>query len=312
MKPAQLRQDTLKTGRRITLVGALVNIILVVIKLGAGVHWGSQALVADGFHSISDLFTDAVVLFGIGIGRKPPDAKHPFGHARIETMASAVVGLALMATGIYLGWEAAVSIYVGTVTRPGTMALVAAGLSIALKEILYQYTVRTGRRIKSQLMVANAWHHRTDALSSVAVFVGLAGIAIKPGWYLLDPLAALLVSVIVIKVGTEIVINSVQEVTDAAPTGVIPEKIRACALSVPGVMGAHDIRVRSSGGFYQMEIHVVVHGDITVREGHAIAKAVEKCLERDIENLERAIVHVDPHGKYGESQYEQFLDDREA
>ncbi len=283
-----------KAGRAVTLLGIFVNAFLIVLKFFAGIFGGSQALIADAVHSVSDLFTDAVVLFGIKIGRKPPDEEHHFGHARIETLASAIVGLALIATGLYLGIEASFNIYRHTEYHPTELALIAAGVSIAFKEALYRYTVLIGRRIKSQLILANAWHHRSDALSSVAVLLGVTGAFIKPSWHILDAFAALIVSFFVIKVGLDILRKTLREFTDTAPRPEIIEKIMQCSRAVEGVMDAHDLRVRTSGGFYQVEIHIVVDGQMTVVEGHRIAKKVEGCLAEEIDDLGSVIVHVDP------------------
>ena len=281
-------------GRSVTLVGAAVNIFLILIKFIAGIFGNSQALIVDAAHSVSDLFTDAVVLFGLKIGRKAPDEKHHFGHARIETLFSTIVGLALIGTAFYLGIGAAFNIYNHTEYHPTGLALIGAGLSIALKEALYHYTVYTGRRIKSQLVIANAWHHRSDALSSVAVFFGVLGALINPSWHILDSFAALLVSFFIVKVGLEILRNAFRELTDTAPQPEIISKIKQCALTVNGVSDTHDLRVRTSGGLYQIEIHIIVDGQMTVLEGHKIAKAVETRLVEDVESLDSVIVHVDP------------------
>ena len=282
------------TGSKVTLVGVLVNALLILLKFVTGIFGSSQALIADAVHSISDLFTDAVVLIGIKISHKPPDKTHHFGHARIETLASTIVGMALIGTALYLGIEASLTIYRHTEYHPTTLALFGAGVSIVLKEVLYHYTIRTGRRIKSQLIVANAWHHRSDALSSVAVFIGVAGTQINPSWHILDSFAALLVSFFIVKVGLEILRDALREFTDTAPKQEIIGKIRQCALSVNGVIDTHDLRVRTSGGLYQMEIHIVVDGQLTVLEGHNIAKAVEGCLVEDVGNFGRITIHVDP------------------
>jgi cation diffusion facilitator family transporter len=282
------------TGSKVTLVGVLVNTFLILLKLVAGIFGSSQALIADAVHSISDLFTDAVVLIGIKISKKPPDKTHHFGHARIETLASTIVGMALIGTALYIGIEASLTIYRHTEYHPTTLALFGAGVSIVLKEVLYHYTIRTGRRIKSQLIVANAWHHRSDALSSVAVFIGVAGTQINPSWYILDSFAALLVSFFIVKVGLEILRDALREFTDTAPKPESIRKIRQCALSVNGVIDTHDLRVRTSGGLYQMEIHIVVDGQLTVLEGHNIAKAVEGCLVEDVGNFGSITIHVDP------------------
>ena len=282
------------TGSKVTLVGVLVNTLLILLKFVTGIFGSSQALIADAVHSISDLFTDAVVLVGIKISNKPPDKTHHFGHARIETLASTIVGMALIGTALYIGIQASLTIYRHTEYHPTTLALFGAGVSIVLKEVLYHYTIRTGRRIKSQLIVANAWHHRSDALSSVAVFIGVAGTQINPSWHILDSFAALLVSFFIVKVGLEILRDALREFTDTAPKPEIIGKIQHCALSVNGVVDTHDLRVRTSGGLYQMEIHIVVDGQLTVLEGHKIAKAVEGCLLEDVGNFDSITIHVDP------------------
>ena len=288
------RTESAKAGRSVTLVGVLVNAFLILFKFLAGVFGQSQALIADAVHSVSDLFTDFVVLLGLRIGRKAPDEEHPFGHARIETLASATVGLALIATALYLGIEAALNIYRHTEYHPTGLALIGAAVSIALKEGLYHYTVHTGRRIKSQLVVANAWHHRSDALSSVAVFLGIGGARLKPTWYVLDSFAALLVCFFIVKVGLDILRTTLREFTDTAPQPEILNKIANCIRSVEGVIDMHDLRVRTSGGLYQMETHIVVDGQVTVTEGHRIAKAVESCLAEEVADVDQIIVHVDP------------------
>jgi len=283
-----------RAGQRVTWVGAVANTLLIVLKFIAGILGHSQALIADAVHTVSDLFTDAIVLLGLRIGGKAPDEGHQFGHARIETLASTIVGLALIATALYLGIDAALNIYRHTEYHPTKLALIGAGVSIALKEALYHYTVRVGRRIKSQLIIANAWHHRSDALSSVAVLLGVTGTLINPSWHILDSFAALLVSFFIVKVGLDILRNSLREFTDTAPPPEILDRISHCTRNVGGVLDMHDLRVRTSGGLYQMETHIVVDGQLTVAEGHRIAKAVESCLAEEVEDLDRVIVHVDP------------------
>jgi cation diffusion facilitator family transporter len=283
-----------RSGQRVTWVGAFTNALLIILKFVAGILGHSQALIADAVHSVSDLFTDTIVLIGLKIGGKAPDEEHQFGHARIETLASAIVGLTLIATALYLGINAALNIYRHTEYHPTKLALIGAGVSIALKEALYHYTVHVGRRIKSQLIIANAWHHRSDALSSVAVLLGVAGTLVNRSWHILDSFAALLVSFFIVKVGLEILGKSLREFTDTAPPPEILDKIRHCIRDVEGVLDMHDLRVRTAGGLYQMETHIVVDSQLTVAEGHGIAKTVESCLTEEIEDLDRVIVHVDP------------------
>ena len=291
---SQVNKKKDSAGQKVTWVGAVANALLIGFKFAAGIFGHSQALIADAVHSVSDLFTDVIVLIGLRIGKKAPDEEHHFGYARTETLASIVVGLSLIATAIYLGIEAGLNIYRHAEYHPNRLALIGAGVSIAIKEALYHYTIHVGRRIKSQLIVANAWHHRSDSLSSVAVFIGVTGALIKPAWHILDAFAALLVSFFIIKVGLQILGKSLREFTDTAPPPEIMNKISQCTKSVEGVLDTHDLRVRTSGGFYQMEAHIVVDGQLTVAEGHKIAKAVESCLIEEVEDLDRVIVHVDP------------------
>jgi cation diffusion facilitator family transporter len=299
----ETRRESAKAGRSATLRAVVVNAFLVLFKLLCGVFGHSQALIADAAHSVSDLFTDVVVLIGLRIGRKAPDEKHHFGHARIETLASAIVAMALIGTALYLGIEAAWNIYRHTEHHPTWLALIGAGVSITLKEALYRYTVHVGRRIRSQLIVANAWHQRSDALSSVAVLLGVLGAQIHPSWGVLDSYAALIVSFFIIKVGLEILWSAVRELTDTAPQPETLARIRGCALSVDGVIGVHDLRARTLGGLFQMEMHIIVNGQQTVIEGHCIAKEVERCLEEEISGIDTIIVHVDP--AIGERQPEK-------
>jgi cation diffusion facilitator family transporter len=289
-----LREESAKAGRAVTWVAVIVNVFLILVKFLFGVFGRSQALIADAVHSVSDLFTDIVVLVGLKIGRKAPDEKHHFGHARVETLASSIVAIALIATALYLGIGAAWNIYRHIEYHPTWLALAGAGVSIALKEALYHYTVHVGRRIKSPLIVANAWHQRSDAFSSVAVLLGVTGARINPSWHILDSYAALVVSFFIIKVGLGILRGTLRELTDTAPRSEILSEIRKYTLSVAGVIDMHDLRARTLGGLHQMEIHIVVDGRLPVIEGHRIAKEVESRLMKEISDLDRVIVHVDP------------------
>jgi cation diffusion facilitator family transporter len=283
-----------REGKRVTLIGAVVNFLLILLKFFAGVFGSSQALLADAVHSVSDLVTDIIVLLGLKIGQKEPDESHTFGHARFETLASSFLALALIVTALFLGIKSIRDIYLHTERNPGAIALIGAIISIASKEALYQYTVHTGRRMKSQLIMANAWHHRSDALSSVAVLLGVTGALINPSWWMLDSFAALLVSFFIIKIGLEIFGNTLKEFIDSAPPPDVLKNISQCASSVNGVISVHDLRVRTSGGLYQIETHIVVDGKLTITEGHNIAKEVENCLRADLDDFGRVIVHIDP------------------
>lgn len=289
-------RDGIREGERITWVGVLANLVLVVCKLAAGYVGHSQALIADAFHSISDFFTDFTVLVGLRLGRKAPDSDHHFGHARIETMASAIVGGSLVAVAILLGYNSARDIYYHTESHPTWPAVAGAALSIGVKEILYRYTVRAGQRIKSSAVVANAWHHRSDALSSVAVLIGVSGALIRPEWHILDAYAALVVSFLILKVGLDVLWGAAREMADTAPAPEVMSRIRTCINGVPNVLDIHDLKVRSMGGRHSMVVHIVVDRTMTVEEGHRTAKEVEHCLLDEIEDIGEVVIHIDPAG----------------
>jgi len=292
------RPDTvaIRAGQRVTWVGVVANAFLIVLKFLAGIFGHSQALIADAIHSISDFITDAVVLVGLRIGRKGPDADHHFGHARIETMASGIVGICLLGVAFFIGYDAARDIYRHTESHPTWIAIAGAALSILVKEILYRYTVKVGRRIKSPAVVANAWHHRSDALSSIAVLIGVTAAQIRPGWHILDAYAALLVSFFIVKVAFDILRNMFREITDTAPAPEVIERIMKCIRSVPNVIAVHDLRARTIGGRYEVSVHVVVDPNLTVIEGHNTAQEVERCLFGEIEDVGEITVHIDPVG----------------
>lgn len=283
-----------RDGRRATWVGVWVNLGLAVGKLLAGVFGHSQAMIADAAHSFSDLVTDGVVLVGLKWGRSAPDDTHPFGHGRIETLSTLMVGVILTILGVILGYEAICRLIQGSPHNPTWLALAAAAVSILVKEVLYRYTVRVGRRINSQALVANAWHHRSDALSSVAVLLGVAGTLVNPAWHSLDAWAALVVSLLILRVGTGVLWGALKEMVDTAPSREEVDSMRCCALEVAGVRQVHDLKVRSLGGRYQIQLHVVVDGGLSVTEGHDIAKEVERCLHSELKDVGEVIVHVDP------------------
>jgi cation diffusion facilitator family transporter len=289
-------------GVFVTLVGAAVNVVLIVGKCWAGLAAGSQALFADGIHSVSDLLSDGVVIMGLRWGRRGEDDCHPFGHGRIETLASMVVGVTLIAAAAGMAVSAALTIRSGVAEPPGLLALGVAIASILSKEGMFQYTRLVGRKIQSEALMSNAWHHRSDALSSLAVLVGVAASAIRPSWAVLDPVAAIVVSLLIGRVGASFVFSAIQEFIDTAPESDIVSQIGVCALSVEGVKEVHDLRARTSGGRVFVEIHVTVDGNMSVKEGHAVAKGVELCLRDQVPRLVKALVHVDPDNESGETR----------
>ncbi len=290
----QQLQKEVASGLTVTWVGMAINVVLVAAKLAAGIVSRSQALVADGVHSVSDLFSDFVVLVGLRLGRKEEDEDHPFGHARIETISSMLVGALLLVVGAGIAFNALTSIYEHRRASPGLLAIIVAAFSIISKEAMYWYTVRVGRRIKSLALIGNAWHHRSDALSSVAVLIGVTAAYINPEWHLADAYAALIVTLFIFKVGWSLAWGALKQVVDTAPDREILDQLVETASAVDGVWEVHDVRARYSGSQIFVEMHIVVDPELTVREGHHIADKVRFHLVNKISDVTRVIIHVDP------------------
>jgi cation diffusion facilitator family transporter len=288
------RRKDLAAGLRVTWIGMGGNVLLVIIKIWVGLYSRSQALVADGIHSLSDLFSDVVVIFGLKLGRMEEDENHPFGHARIETAASMLVGIILFLVGLGIGYNAVSSIYHHDESHPGLPAILAALFSILLKEGLYWYTVGVGKRIKSPALIGNAWHHRSDAFSSIAVLIGVGGAYLNPSWHMADAYAALIVTFFIIKVGGNLTWSAMKEVVDTAPDQKMQELIERTALGIHGVREVHDIRARHSGAQIFVELHIVVDPFLTVWDGHEIAATVKHTMLNSINDVTRVIIHVDP------------------
>jgi cation diffusion facilitator family transporter len=284
----------LRLGWRVTVLGVVANGVLIAVKLAAGIFGNSQALVADAVHSISDFASDGIVLFGLKAGRKAPDEDHPFGHGRIETMAAAAIGLFLVAVAVLLAVDAAGNLATGKLSNPTPLALVAAALSVVTKEVLYQITVRAGRRARSTVVVANAWHHRTDAMSSVAVLVGVGAAQLDPAWRVFDAGAAILVAAFILRVAGGILATAVREFTDTAPPTTVIDRMGRIACGVEGVQDVHDLKVRTSGGQYLVQVHITVDGTLSVASGHDIGTRVADRLSQEVDAVADVIVHVDP------------------
>ena len=245
---------------RVTLWGSVVNFLLLVFKFVAGIVGGSAAMIADAVHSLSDFITDVVVILFVRISGKPCDAGHDFGHGKYETLASALIGLMLMAVGIGILWSGATQIVHvcqgHTLAQPGMIALVAALLSIVSKELIYQWTARVGRRVESQAVIANAWHHRSDALSSIGTAVGIGGaIVLGPEWRVLDPIAAVVVSVFIIKVSVQLFVPSIQELLEKSLPEADESFIINTILEQPGVSAPHNLRTRRIGSNRAIDVH---------------------------------------------------------
>ncbi len=277
---------------RATWIGAGADLALAVVKVVAGGLAHSQALIADGVHSLSDLVTDMVVLLAARHAARAPDSDHPYGHGRIETAATILVGILLLATAALLGHNAIESLGATTLAVPGVAALGIALASVAAKEALFRYTRAVGRRVRSRLLEANAWHHRSDALSSVVVAVGVGGAL--AGTVTLDAIAAIVVAAMVAKVGVDVIWQSLRELVDTGLDDRTCERLRARAGAVDGVRHVHTVRSRWMGHYALADLHVRVGPRVSVSEGHRVAEAVRFALLEEGTRLADVMVHVDP------------------
>ena len=284
---------------KVTIVGSVVNFLLLVFKFFAGITGHSAAMLADAVHSLSDFITDIVVIVFVRIAGKPEDKGHDYGHGKYETLATAIIGLLLLCVGFGIFWNGASSIYTflqgGQLESPGVVALVAALVSIVSKEILYQYTVIQGKKLNSQAVVANAWHHRSDALSSIGTAIGIGGaILLGDHWRVLDPIAAVVVSFFIMKVSVQLLIPCVDELLEKSLPDDVEKEIEQTVLSFPGVSQPHHLRTRRIGSYYAIEIHVRMDGKITLEEAHGTATAIENKLKEMFGKGTHVGIHVEP------------------
>lgn len=284
---------------RVTVVGSIVNFLLLLFKFFAGIAGHSAAMLADAVHSLSDFVTDIIVIAFVRISAKPQDEGHDYGHGKYETLATAIIGLFLLFVGVGIMWNGATSIYHflrgGTLQQPGMLALVAALVSIVFKEVLYQYTVFKGRKLNSQAVIANAWHHRSDALSSIGTALGIGGaILLGSHWRVLDPAAAVIVSFFIMRVAVKLLIPCVEELLEKSLPAAVEKEILETILSVPGVSSPHHLRTRRIGSYCAVEVHVRMDGAISLEEAHSKATAAEMKLKELLGKGTLVNIHVEP------------------
>jgi cation diffusion facilitator family transporter len=281
--------------RRVTLVGLLVNLALCAIKFVAGTLGHSRAVVADAVHSLSDLTSDIAVLAGSTVWNKPPDASHPYGHRRFETMVALFVGGMLALAGLGLSWNALTTFRTPPSGTPGSIALMAALISILAKELLYRWTLHCGKCVGSIALEANALHHRSDALSSIPTALAVAIARLGPSWLFLDAVGALLVSLFILYSAWKIMLPGMMELTDFAAPESVRQRIAEIAEGIQGVHEAHNIRTRYVAAHLQIDLHVLVDPAMTVARGHDIASEVKYHLIEEGPNVFDVIVHLEPY-----------------
>jgi cation diffusion facilitator family transporter len=285
--------------RKVTWIGLILNILLSGLKFAAGYVGRSQALIADAIHSLTDTTTDVAVIAGSHYWSLPPDDGHPYGHRRLETLITVFIGVMLIAAAIGIGWQAISTLHENQDSPPGWIALGAALISILVKEVLYRWTATAGKRIRSPALAANAWHHRSDAISSLPVLVAVGGAYIFPSWSFLDHVGAVIVSIFILHAAMKIIWPGLSELIDTGAPEEIQKEIREIACSHRGVWQVHKIRTRYISSSIQVDMHIVVDGTITVREGHAIADEVEFHIMSDIPEVLEVVIHVDPQDVAG-------------
>ena len=284
---------------KVTLMGGMVNVILLLFKFVAGIVGHSAAMVADAVHSLSDFVTDIIVIVFIRISGQPQDKSHDYGHGKYETLATTLIGVALLlvAVGIiFSGAEKILQWMQGeTLEAPGMLALWAALLSIVLKEGVYRYSIVKARQLNSQALEANAWHHRSDALSSVGTTVGIGGaIFLGQRWTVLDPVASIVVGAFIVKVAVQLLRDGIGDLMERSLPDEVEAEILRLAASVPGVDNPHDLRTRRIGNHYAIELHILMDGDIPLKEAHDKASEVEDLLRERYGEETHVAVHVEP------------------
>lgn len=285
---------------RVTLVGSVVNIALLIFKFLAGFLGNSSAMIADAIHSFSDFVTDVIVLAFVNISSKPRDLDHDYGHGKYETLATCIVGLFLLFVAFGLFWSGVSTIYRHffegqELESPGMVALVAAVISILTKEALYQYTCFVGRKVKSQVVIANAWHHRSDAFSSVGTMLGIGGaIFLGDSWRILDPLAAVVVSIFIVKIGLIQTTTALNDLLDKSLPKEVEDEILSLLTEDPLVSSPHNLYTRRIGNDVSIEAHIRMDGHLSLEEAHAITRQIEQRLRLRFGPNTHIMLHVEP------------------
>ncbi|MGM0445047.1 MAG: cation diffusion facilitator family transporter [Bacillota bacterium] len=284
--------DRYKEGKKISYITIAGNILLAIIKIAIGILVGSAALIADGFHSVSDTASTVAVLIAIYISNKPPDEKHQYGHGQAESIAAKILGIVLLLTGFGLGYNIFNQILAGNFNIPGMLAFWAAVLSIVVKELMFRFTYNVGEKTNNQALIADAWHHRSDAISSIAAAVGILGA--NYGYPILDPIAGVIVSLLVIRVGWKIILDAVDSLMIKAPPESDQKEIREITNKIDGVKGIQELRAHYNGIDLYVDLRIIVESDLTVKQGHDISVKVRNELFKKCDQIKEVIVHIHP------------------
>lgn len=299
-----------KITQKITIIGALVNFLLAIFKVIAGLIGNSGALIADGIHSLSDLLSDGIVLYAAKHSAAAPDAEHPYGHERFETIATLGLAIILAIIGVGIIFDAISRLSAPTPLTNNALLLAVAGASVVSKEILYWLTLKIGERYKSPMLVANAWHHRSDALSSIVVLVGIIG-ALN-GYIYLDGVAAIVVGLMILSISWKLGFGAAKELVDTSIDNHDLENLHAAILKISGVESVHSLRTRKNGHKISADVHVEVEPFLSVSEGHIISVSVERAAKNCLDELSDVTVHIDPEDDEFSSLYDNLPERAEA
>jgi cation diffusion facilitator family transporter len=289
--------DNIKQIRTATWIGLILNLFLASVKFIVGIIGSSQAVIADAVHSLSDLITDVALLIGVKYWSAPPDSCHPYGHQKIESVVTLSVGTILAFTAFGLGYNAILDFNKEVLHQTKFIAVIGPALSLIFKEILYQYTVRIGKKVNSSALIANAWHHRSDALSSIPALFAVVIASLYPKYVFLDLIAAIIISLFILNVAWKIMRPALSELTDSGLKEEEQNKIIEIAMKVQGVKEIHAVRSGRISSKIKLDFHLLVEEDITVKEGHDIATEVKNVLLKSNMNIIDVVIHIEPFGK---------------
>lgn len=296
MKQNSSTNHTLEqVAMKVSVVSIISNLILTIYKLLTGFFAHSGAMISDGIHSASDVFSTFIVIIGVKLAAKESDKEHPYGHERLECVAALVLATILMITGLGIGYSAVRTIMAGnyrSLAIPGSMALLAAAVSIAVKETMFWYTKINAKRVESSALMADAWHHRSDALSSVGALIGIAGA--RMGYPILDTIASIVICIFIAKAAIEIFIDAVNRMVDQSCDAETEQQMRSCALGQEGVLGVDLLRTRVFGNKIYVDMEISADGNKTLLEAHETAEHVHNCIEATFPKVKHIMIHVNP------------------
>ncbi len=296
MNPKNREKEIIKT----TLIGSIINTLLIVFKFVSGILGSSAAMLADAIHSLSDLITDIIVIVFVKISGKPKDKNHNYGHGKFETLATSVIGIILICVGLGIAYNGLKAIFFvinsGVLPTPGMVAFWAALLSIVTKEMIYRYTIWMGRKLNSDVVIANAWHHRSDALSSLGAALGIGGAVFLGGkWAILDPIAAVIVSIFIIRVAIQLLKSAIDELMECSLPEEIENEIKSIVNSFDSITNLHNLHTRKIGSNYAIEFHIWMDGDEKLEEVHIIVNHIENKLRERYGLHTHIMIHIEPN-----------------